>query len=181
MVEEITIADALTELKRIKKLLVKRVQNITRYSSKRKGGKDEIENQKKFITSEYQSAKDLITRYKNIKLAINASNLDTMLTFEKKTFSVAEAILFKQQFHEMNNQILNSFSANTGLAQINAYTRMIGGLGALTQEQLEKIDMVPELLYDEAEILKSKEEQLNLYSFVDALIEKSNHNTNISI
>ena len=96
MVEEITIADALTELKRIKKLLTKRSQNITRYSSKRKGGKDEIENQRKFIDSEYQSAKDLIVRYKTIKLAINASNLETMLSFEKKTFSVADAILFKQ-------------------------------------------------------------------------------------
>ena len=181
MVEEITIADALTELKRIKKLLVKRSQNIARYSSKRKGAQDEIENQKKFIAAEYQSSKDLITRYKNIKLGINASNLETMLTFEKKTFSVAEAILFKQQFHEMNGQILNSFTPNTGIQHINMYIKMVGGLGGLTQEQMEKIDMVPELLYNEADILKSKEEQLNLYSFVDALIEKSNHNTNIPL
>ena len=55
---KMTIADALTELKRIKKLIDKRVQIITRYSSKRRGGKDEIETQKKFITSEGQSVKD---------------------------------------------------------------------------------------------------------------------------
>lgn len=181
MVEEITIADALTELKRIKKLLVNKNQHILRYSSKKRGNKDEIENQKKFIAGAFQSAKDLIQRYTDIKLAINKSNLETILTFGKDTFSVAEAILFKQQFYQMKNDLYNSFTPNTGLAQVNAYVRAIGALGTLSQEQLEKLDMVPELLYDEAQMLKLKEANLNLYSFIDALIEKSNHATTISI
>jgi len=178
----LTVADALSELKRIKKLLVNRNQNISRYCSKRRGGKDEIENQKKFIESEFQSAKDLITRYKNIKLAINKSNLETILEFGGKTFSVADAILFKQQFYEMNKELLNAFMPNTGISQVNQYIQSLGGIGhQFTEEQMQKLDLVPELLYDEKVILKAKEDDLNLYSFVDALIEKSNHNTYISL
>ena len=179
---KLTVADALTELKRIKKLLDKRIQNISRYASKRRGGKDEIDNQKKYIDSETQSAKDLITRYKDIKLAINKSNLETMLDFEGKQFSVAEAILFKQQLYEMNNKLYNAFTPNTGVNLVNQYIRTLGGIGGqFTEEQMEKLDLVPELLYDEKKLLKLKEDNLSLYSFVDALIEKSNHNTFISL
>jgi len=181
MVEEMTIADALTELKRIKKLLDKRYANIGRYSSKRRGAKDEVENQKKYIDEQFQSANDLIERYKDIKLAINKSNLETMLEFEGKTFSVAEGILFKQQFYEMKNGLYNSFTPNVGTHQVNLYIRSIGGVGSLTQEQLEKLDLIPELLYDEKRMQGFKEGNLNLYSFMDALIEKSNHNTQISL
>ena len=179
---KLTIADALTELKRIKKVLGKRHQNIKRYSSKRCGGKDEIENQKKFIDSEFQSAKDLITRYTDIKLAINKSNLETILEFEEKTFSVAEAILFKQQFYEMKNELYDSFSPQTGIIQVNQHVKALGGIGGhASEEEMEKLNLVPELLYDEKEIIKLKEDNLNLYAFIDALIEKSNHNTFISL
>jgi hypothetical protein len=41
--------------------------------------------------------------------------------------------------------------------------------------------MVPELMYDQAEIIKAQENLLNLYSFIDALIEKTNHNTVVRI
>ncbi len=181
MTETITIADALTELKRISKLLPTRHQNISRYASKRKGVKDEIENQRKFVESEYQSAQDLITRYKDIKLAINRSNLETHIVFQGETFSVAEAILFKQTFYDMNKTLYNQFTPNNGNLQVNQFARLMGGSLKLTQEQIEKLDLVPELLYDEKQILRAKEENLNKYSYIDALIEKNNHNTFISL
>ena len=180
MVEEITIADGLTELKRIVKLIEKRRENIFRYASKRRGSKDEIDNQRDFIKSEFDSCKDLITRYADIKLAINKSNLFTQLEFMDKQFTVAEAILFKQQFYEMKKGLYDVFSPNTGNRQVDHYINALR-VGSLDQDQLEKLDLVPELLYDEKKMISLKEENLNLYSYVDALIEKSNHNTVISI
>ena len=177
---EMTVADALTELKRIVKLSEKRNQNIVRYSSKKRGELDEIEGQKKWIAAQYQSAKDLIERWTKIKLAMNVSNLGTIIEFEGSKFSVAEAILFKQQLYEMKNNLLNSFTPETGLNQIRFHMGNIGRLN-LTEEELSAINMVPELMYDEAEMIKAKEDLLNLYSFIDALIEKSNHNTVINI
>ena len=181
MVDTMTIADALTELKRINKLLPTRYANIRRYSSKRRGTKDEVDGQAKFIKEERQSAEDLINRYKSIKLAINKSNLETDIEFEKDVYSVAEAILYKQQFYEMHTALINSFTADNGNRQVNEYVRFLGGVGTMSEEDREKIDLVPELLYSEKEIIRLREYYLNLYSFVDALIEKSNHATTIEV
>lgn len=175
-----TVAEALTELKRIVKLSAKRNQNIRRYSSKKRGELDEVESQKKWIAAQYQSAKDLIKRWTKIKLAMNDSNLQTIIEFEGEKFSVAEALLFKQQLYEMNNNLLNSFTPETGLNQIRIHLDNIGRLN-LNEEQMAAINMVPELMYDEAKMIKEKEDLLNIYSFIEALIEKSNHNTVITI
>jgi len=174
-----TVAEALTELKRIVKLSTKRNQNIRRYSSKKRGEMDEITDQKEWIEAQYQSAKDLIERWTKIKLALNDSNLQTIIEFEGEKFSVAEAILFKQQLYEMKNNLLNSFTPDTGLDQIRTHMSNIGRLD-LTEEEMRGANLVPELMYDEVNMIKAKEDLLNLYSFIDALIEKSNHNTYIN-
>ncbi len=175
-----TVAEALTELKRIVKLSEKRNQNIRRYSSKKRGELDEVENQKKWIAAQHQSAKDLIKRWTAVKLAMNASNLVTIIEFEGEKFSVAEAILFKQQLYEMKRNLLNSFTPDTGLTQIRTHLGNIGRLD-LDEEQMRAINLVPELMYNEAEMIKAREDLLNIYSFIDSLIEKSNHNTVITI
>jgi len=176
---EMTVAEALTELKRIVKLSTKRNQNIRRYSSKKRGEMDEITGQKEWIEAQYQSAKDLIERWTKIKLALNDSNLRTIIEFEGEKFSVAEAILFKQQLYEMKNNLLNSFTPDTGLDQIRTH---MGSLRPdLTEEEMKGANLVPELMYDEAEMIKAKEDLLSLYSFIDALIEQSNHKTVITL
>jgi len=176
---EMTVAEALTELKRIVKLSTKRNQNIRRYSSKKRGEMDEITGQKEWIEAQYQSAKDLIERWTKIKLALNDSNLQTVIEFEGSRFSVAEAILFKQQLYEMKNNLLNSFTPDTGLDQIRTH---MGSLRPdLTEEEMKGANLVPELMYDEAEMIKAKEDLLSLYSFIDALIEQSNHKTVITL
>ncbi len=178
---EMTAAEALTELKRIDKLHAKRCQNIRRYSSKKRGEMDEITDQKEWIAEQHQSANDLHERWTKIKLALNDSNLQTIIEFEGDKFSVAEAILFKQQLYEMKNNLLNSFTPDTGLDQIRIHMGNIGRMDTLSEEEMKGANLVPELMYDEAEMIKKKEDLLNLYSFIDALIEKSNHNTVITI
>ena len=177
---EMTVAEALTELKRIAKLLVKRNKNIRRYSSKKKGELDEVEGQKAWITNQYQSAKDLIKRWTAIKLAMNTSNLETIIEFEGAKFSVAEAILFKQQLYEMKKDLLDSFTPERGQQMIQAHMSQVGRM-ELSEEERAAINLVPELMYSEAEVIKAREDLLNLYSFIDALIESSNHNTVIDI
>jgi len=177
---EMTVAEALTELKRIAKLLLKRNKNIRRYSSKKKGELDEVEGQKAWIEAQYQSAKDLIKRWTAIKLAMNTSNLETIIEFEGEKFSVAEAILFKQQLYEMKKDLLESFTPERGQQLIQAHMSQVGRM-ELSEEERAAINLVPELMYSEAEMIKAREDLLNLYSFIDALIESSNHNTVIDI
>jgi len=178
-----TIADGLNELKRIEKVVLKKQANISRYCSKRRGQKDEIDEQKKFVKETGQSVRDLLQRHKTIKLAINRSNLDTMVHFEGKDLSIAEAILFKQKYYVLTNAYHNSFHHNNGRNQIQNFVNTLGirSGSVIDAELAEKFDLVPELYYDEKSLIKSKEDHLSLYSYIDTLIEKSNHKTFIGV
>ena len=177
----LTIADALNELKRIDKLLSQREENITRYCSKRRGSKDEIENQKDFVKNQRKSAEDLITRFRDIKIAIQISNLDTKFEFGGVTYSIAEALLIKQQLHQKYTNLYHSFNTQTGESQIMDYQRTLGHLDTSNKEILDKLDLVPEVFYDEKVIMANKESLLELYSHLDSLIEKSNHHTFLNL
>lgn len=172
----VTVAEGLRELKLINDLLYQRSRNITRYCSKHKGSKDEIEKQQEYVEKQAQSAKDLITRYQDIKLAIMRVNLDTTFEFKGTTYSVAQAILYKQFLKDMYNNLYSSFSAQNAERQLSSI-RMSG----LSDEQLEKYELVPELYYDERAVQKDKEDLLTLMSYLDALIDKANHATSITI
>ena len=49
----------------------------------------------------------------------------------------------------------------------------------LTEEALEKLDLIPHLFYDEKEKQEKLDELLELRSYIDRLIEKSNHQTKL--
>ena len=175
-----TIADGLTELKRIIKLLDVKSQNLKRYSSKQRASKDEVESQKEYVASELKAANDLITRYTNIKLAIQKSNLETLIEHAGVSFSIAEALLLKQGIFDMKNKVYESLTNQNAIRQLNEYNNRIQAR-ALTQQEMESLNFVPELLYDELKNQKNKENLLDLRSYIDALIEKSNHQTFIQV
>ncbi len=183
MTTEMSIAEGLQELKLVAQKLQQRRINISRYASKRRGAKDEIEKQKEFVKEQGQSARDLITKYKNIKLAIQRSNLDTTFEFNGVTYSVAEAILYKQGIDKMYNNLYLSYTATNALTQIQQYSRLIGVNTATVggEEMLDTLDLVPELYYDEKDIQQKREDLLELLSKINALIDKANHNTTISV
>ena len=177
---EMTIAEAMVELKLIVKKIETRTVNINKYSSKAKMIEDEIEDQEKHVKELLQSSEDLIKRYTNIKLAIQKSNLESTFEFQGKTYSVAEAILMKQGLLDLREKLWNSLSTSAGKAQINEYLRKFG-MGTMSDEALEKIELVPFLFYDEKMKQKKLEELLELRSYLDRLIDKANHNKVINI
>lgn len=176
--EKISIAEALRELDRIDGLLTMRRAHITRYCSKRRKSRDEIEKQKEYVKNQFQSAKDLLIRYRDIKIAMQKANLTSTFTFNGKEYSIAEALLYKQYLKEQYQTLYNSFSPQNAERQLLAWRETLVNL---TPEQLEAIDMVPELYYDEKKIQKAKEDLLGLMTSIDALIDKSNHTVTISV
>jgi hypothetical protein len=180
-IEKMTVAEGLAELKRILNLLQKRYVNITNYCSKRRGSKDEIENQREFINSETQSALDLIKRYGLIKVAIEKSNTETSVTYKDTTMTIAEAIIFKRTMMTEYGKLFNSFRPDKGAAQINDFARLTGlnTRGTLEKETIEKLDLIAELYYDPKLVMKSVEDLNELYSHLDVLIDMSNHATSI--
>jgi hypothetical protein len=174
----LTIAEGLQELKRIVKILESRRNYIIRYCSKKKGSRDEIEKQAEFVKAQFKSALDLITRYKDVKTEIQKANLTASFTFNGKKYTLSEAILYKQFLNAQYTALYNSFNTSTAQAHLLIYQRAFGNL---TPEQLEKIDMVPELYYDEKQIIKNKEDLIGLMANMDALIDKTNHATTINV
>jgi len=104
-----------------------------------------------------------------------------MVHFEGKDMSVAELILYKQKYHGLRVAYLNAFHANNGRNQVQNFATTLGMRGSMSEEQAIKFDLVPELYYDEKQLIKDKEEALNLYAYTDSLIEKSNHKTFIEV
>jgi hypothetical protein len=171
---KLTIAEGLQELKRISKLLDHRKAYITRYCSKKKGSRDEIDKQAEFVKAQFKSALDLLTRYRNIKTEIQKANLTASFTYNGKAYTLSEAILYKQFLKEQYESLYNCFNISNAQTQLGMFRNYVN-TSALTPEQLDKIDMIPELYYDEKQILKLKEELIGLMTNMDALIDKTNH------
>jgi hypothetical protein len=186
---EMTIAEGLSEIKRIVKLLPQRNENITEFCSKRKGTPDQIDKQQEYVRGQRQSAEDLIQRMVDIKLAIMRSNLDTYITWKDKTMSVAEAILFKSNVRgrltsvkTLYERLYESFNTTTAQHQIHEYASLKGyHLGRVGEEEQEKLDLVPERYYDEREVRQQLEDLIELESMLDALIDSANHSTRITV
>ena len=179
MSKTLTLAEALRELKRVDKLLQQRYANIRRYCSKRKGTQDEISNQKGYVADQFQSAKDLLVYYTQIRLNLNRANLEATFTFDKKTYTIAEAILYKQYLNTEYNKLYGSFVASNAQSQMSQI-RIQTNVG-FTPEQLVALNMVPELYYNEKAMQRAREQLLLLMSTIDAKIDSTNHKTTITI
>jgi len=169
---QLTIAEGLKELKLIDKKLRVRYDNIRQYSSKMKGAPDSIEKQDEYVKERRQSAEDLLKNYSAIKMAIQKANLEASFEFKGKTYTLAEAILWKHYLSEHYNALYGAFTAMTARGQIEGERAHRAGL---SEDELVKIGMVPHLFYDEREIQERKEELLELTAYIDALIDKTNH------
>ena len=175
-----TISDGLSELKRIDKVLSLRYNNISRYASKRRNTKDEISEQRDFVKRQVQSAEDLVKRYAKIKTEIQRANLNTKIVYKEWEFTIAEALLYKHYLFEKKMQIHRALNANNASRQINEYRSMLGARST-SDEIADKLDLVPELLFDEKKNLKDAESIVECLAYIDRLIDKANHETTIDI
>jgi hypothetical protein len=183
-----TVAEGLNEVKRIYALVVKRGQNIKRYSSKVRKEPDELDHQQEYIDGQRKSAEDLIERYLKIKEAIEASNLQEEVVYIPKSgkeirVTVARALLYKQDrgAFEMLQNLYMSFSIQTHANQLNNYVQARAGKIPLTEEDLEKLDLVAHRFYDEKEIMQKLEDLDEFKAKLDVLLDASNHKTTITI
>jgi hypothetical protein len=176
---ELTIAEALNELKLLVKRFDERVRRIQRYSSKMAKNEDEIDGQQAWVDEQRQSANDILARYHAIKQAIQRSNLETVIEYGDKGMTIADALVFKQQTYEMQARLLAAFTPALGERQVQSFLGR--QTGAFTQEELTQLKLVPHLFYDEKEIHGAREGLIALHSNLDVLIEASNHRTVIHL
>lgn len=170
--KELTIAEGLKELKLIDKKLRVRYDHIRQYSSKMEGVADSIEKQDVYMKERRQSAEDLLKNYSAIKMAMQRANLEASFEFKGKTYTLAEAILWKHVLKEQYEALYGAFTSMTARGQIQEERAARAGL---PEADMVKLGLVPHLFYDEKEIQERKEELLELTAYIDALIDKTNH------
>ena len=179
---KMTIADGLAEIRRLDKRITSALPVINKHASKWKAGPDLVPKQKEHVSSLIQSVKDMLERKRKIKIAIARSNLDVEVEYGGRVMSIHEALLFKG-VHRQNNgeyHTLNSLyeQLNTNIADNQIYTIANRGIG---DDMKELMNLVPAVFYDEKKVQEWKDDNLDLFSIVDALVDKSNHKTFIEI
>ena len=175
MTETMTVAEWLSELKRIKKLLPHRFVNILKYSSKMEAASESIKNQQAYVNKQKQSAISLLERYEEVTMKIEESNLVKGFEFESKFYTIRQAILYKHFLSAQYTLLYDSFKPHTAEMQI-----MEQG-SSLTPEQKVSFNMVPQLYYKERDIQASKEDLITLMAKINTLIDASNHSNTITI
>lgn len=176
--KQLTIAEGLKELKLINEKVAVRRNHIRLYSSKMEGAPDAIEKQDAYMKERRQSAEDLLTRYSAIKMAMQKANLEASFEFKGKTYTLAEAILWKHVLKEQYEALYGSFTNMTARTQIQEER---AARANLPEADLIKLGLVPHLFYDEKEIQERKEEVLELTAYIDALIDKTNHSYTLKL
>lgn len=179
-----TVAEALTDIKLINERLSRRFVEIRQYSSKREGGDDLIESQEKYVKEQRQSAVDLIKRIHTLKNAIQASNLVTVITWKEEDFTVADALVFKQLTSDYWEQLWDSFTDQAGKYQVQeraTHLQMRQQPQNLTDKDREEMKLQVKTFYSPREIKDKQEALLEKLSYLDRLIDASNHKTHINL
>lgn len=175
---ELTLAEGLKELKIKLNKADMLFFEIRKYSSKMKDAPDIREKQQEHVRQLRQAAEDTLRDINNLKMAIQTANLEATFEFNGKTWTLAEAIYWKQTLKKYYENLWDSFTTETADVQIRAWKH--AKAANLSQEDLATFNIVPHLFYNEDEIKEKKYELLALVEYIDALIDKVNHSTLIS-
>lgn len=77
----------------------------------------------------------------------------------------------------MYTKLYDAFVDSNGREQIQKFLQV----RPLTDEFMESINITPELYYDPKRVEQDKELLLEFMSYINALIDKSNHQTTIAV
>lgn len=178
------IQQGLSELKLIKKRMAKIQEDLATYSawsSKKKhpwgmkGTNQEysVKQAEKEVKARIQSYHDLSRRFFSIKTAIDRTNLETKMTVAGKTFTLHEALLYKNQLVDMNQQLVDACNqairkAESDVERFNAKKE---------RDALETADLL--YLFPRQEVEKVNQFNIEFMEQVDAALQIANATTHL--
>lgn len=179
MKTEITITEALAELKTIAKKITSKQQAILQYLYRDSVLRDPLEasgGSRTYIAQERQSLKDLRQRYADIRMAIYAANGTTQLDVQGTVRTVAEWLVWKREIHKLHADELNAI-ANT-VKNIRSKVAAMGKQFTNT-ESTDPKDVIANI--DEAGVLREAEELATIMSTLDGKLSLINATTKIVV
>ena len=211
--EKMLVAEALDERDCLRKKILEKISELNVVAvvkasdTTTENGRD-IEKFKEEAKSQVQSIRDMITRYKNINLAISKSNATETITVDGKTMTRAEAIALRKdhtvgsELEELLNKNLIKKAQNAQIRfaeKKNLYEKakdryiqtMLSSEGAkeLSEDKINAVDALTKgdvpVLIDPNDIVSNIdtyiEKQEKFYKDLDTAIKVSNASTTIEI
>lgn len=130
---QITITEALAELKTNLKKVQKKQEFILRYIAREERVRDPLladGGSVQAIEREQQSILDLLQRNIKIRAEIQEVNLHTPLTINGKTLSVAEWLIWKRDIAQLEKQNISSMTGRIAVVRNEASNRKVQMISA---------------------------------------------------
>lgn len=178
------IQQGLSELKLIRKRMNKIQEELAEYSawsSKKKhpwgikGANQEysVKQAEKEVQSKIQSYHDLAKRFFQIKSAIDRTNLETKITVAGKTFTLHEALLYKNHLIEMNQDLVDACNSAIRKAEVDVDRYN-------SKKERDSVDNADILyLFPRQEIDKVNQFNIEFMEQVDAALQIANATTHL--
>ncbi|RAL25604.1 hypothetical protein [Thermoflavimicrobium daqui] len=179
------IQQGLSELKLIKKRMDKIQSELAEYSawsSKKKhpwgikGANQEysVKHAEKEVQAKIQAYHDLANRFFRIKTAIDRTNLETKITVAGRTFTLHEALIYKNHLIEMNQNLV--FACDQAIRRAEAEVERFN-----SRKEKDLVDSADLLyLFPKQEIEKVNDFNIEFMEKVDAALQIANATTEIS-
>jgi len=172
---QLTITEALAEIKTIGKRVDAKRQFVSQYVARQEIVRVPLANQggsAAAIKAELQSIHDLEERAINIRLAINAANVATMVTVAEVTRSIAGWITWRRDVAPK----VKAFQAGmrSGIANIRRESLQKGMNIVQSVNSTEQSDKNVVINVDELALAKEAEEMENVLGTLDGLLSLKN-------
>jgi hypothetical protein len=178
------IQQGLSELKLIKKRMEKILEELETYSawcSKKKhpwgiqGANQEysVKQAEKEVQAKIQAYHDLAARFFKIKAAIDRTNMQTKITVAGRTFTLHEALIYKNHLVGMNQKLVQA--CDTAIRKAEAEVERYNA-----RKEKDSVDSADLLyLFPKKEIEKVDQFNIEFMEQVDAALQIANATTEI--
>jgi len=171
---QMTITEALAEIKTIGKRITAKRAYVTQYLFRVESMKDPLEKEggsAKAIKNEFQAITDLEKRIVELRRGIQVANEDTILEIEGVKQSIADWLVWRRDVAPVRSQFLNmlSNSLRNGRDQAKRQGSSLVSIGSTAEKPTDIIVNI-----NEAELAAELEKLTNILGQLDGLLSLKN-------
>lgn len=177
---QITITEALAELKTIGKRIEKKQQAVLQYLMRPEDKRDPLEKQggsAQFVSSELQSIHDLQERMVSIRRAIQSANESNMIAVGGRTRSIADWLVWRREVAPVRERLLAQMRQS--IDQQRNRVMQHGGSLTASMSDAKSGDVIVNL--NEQELSKDIEQLEEILGTLDGQLSLKNATVTIAV
>lgn len=178
---QLTITEALAEIKTLEKRVEKKRQSIQPYLARQDGVRDPLEKtggSAEFIKSERQSIKDLETNIIKLRIGINRANDATSITILDESKSISEWIIWRRDISKHSQNFLTVLRNGVNTIRQNAQRQGVAIIQQTVGTDNKPNDWI--INVDEAALIADAEKLETILGTLDGQLSLKNATTLIT-